>query len=92
MFLLMQSGNLRAAGVRHGTQPGIEQDAPPTEVPAGAGSGGWANEPVARSIRVTNPSGCIEEDTIEAGVAILIWEGDFDVCTPWLNFSTRRAE
>ena len=30
-------------------------------------------------IRVTDPNGRIEEDAIEAGVAILIWEGRFDV-------------
>jgi hypothetical protein len=42
-------------------------------------TGGWVNEPTARRIRVTDPNGRTEEDTIEAGVAILIWEGDFDV-------------
>lgn len=42
-------------------------------------SGGWVNEPTARRIRVTDPSGRIEEDTIDAEVAILIWEGDFHV-------------
>jgi hypothetical protein len=41
--------------------------------------GGWVNEPAASVIRVTDPNGRVEEDTIEAGVAILIWEGDFDV-------------
>lgn len=41
--------------------------------------GGWVNEPVARFIRATDPNGRVEEDTIEAGVAILIWGGDFDV-------------
>jgi hypothetical protein len=41
--------------------------------------GGWVNEPTARSIRVTDPDGRVEEDTIETGVAILIWEGDFNV-------------
>lgn len=42
-------------------------------------TGGWVNEPTARRIRVTDLNGRTEEDTIEAGVAILIWEGDFDV-------------
>jgi hypothetical protein len=42
-------------------------------------SGGWVNEPEARVIRVTDPHGRVEEDTIEASVAILIWEGRFDV-------------
>lgn len=42
-------------------------------------SGGWVNEPTARRIRVTDPSGRIEEDTIDAEVVILIWEGDFHV-------------
>ena len=40
--------------------------------------GGWVNEPAARRIRVTDPDGRTEEDTIESGVAILIWEGRFD--------------
>jgi hypothetical protein len=42
-------------------------------------SGGWVNEPEARVIRVTDPYGRVEEDTIEASVGILIWEGRFDV-------------
>lgn len=42
-------------------------------------SGGWVNEPIARRIRVIDPTGRIEEDTIDADVAILIWEGDFHV-------------
>ncbi len=41
--------------------------------------GGWVNGSDAIAIRVTDDSGRTEEDTIEAGVAILIWEGDFDV-------------
>ena len=41
--------------------------------------GGWVNEPAARRIKVTDPNGRTEEDVIEAGVAVLIWEGDFDV-------------
>lgn len=40
--------------------------------------GGWVNEPAAARIRVTDPNGRTEEDTIESGVAILIWEGHFD--------------
>ena len=40
--------------------------------------GGWVNEPETRVIRVTDPNGRVEEDTVEAGVGILIWEGDFD--------------
>ena len=39
--------------------------------------GGWVNEPAASRIKVTDPSGRTEEDVIEAGVAILIWKGDF---------------
>ncbi len=39
--------------------------------------GGWVNEPAARRIKVTDTNGRTEEDTIEAGVAILIWEGGF---------------
>lgn len=42
-------------------------------------SGGWVNEPRARAIRVTDPSGRVEEDAIEDGVGILIWSGPFDV-------------
>jgi hypothetical protein len=42
-------------------------------------SGGWVNEPDARVIRVTDSHGRVEEDTIEASVAILVWEGKFDV-------------
>lgn len=49
------------------------------EQPARGVRGGWVNEPAARSIRVTDPNGRTEEDAVEAGVAILIWEGDFDV-------------
>ena len=41
--------------------------------------GGWVNEPAATRIKITDPSGRTEEDAIEAGVAILIWEGNFDV-------------
>jgi hypothetical protein len=41
--------------------------------------GGWVNEPAATRIKVTDPSGRTEEDAIEAGVAILTWEGNFDV-------------
>lgn len=41
-------------------------------------AGGWVNHPTASGIRVIDPNGRTEEDTIEAGVAILIWEGDFD--------------
>jgi len=39
---------------------------------------GWVAEPAAASIRVTDPNGRIEEDTIEAGVALLMWHGDFN--------------
>jgi hypothetical protein len=55
--------------------------------------GGWVNEPTARVIRATDPNGRVEEDTIEAGVAILIWEGDFDVsrATAELLNEDRRA-
>lgn len=42
-------------------------------------AGGWVNEPTASTIKVTDPSGRIEEDTIEQEAAILIWEGDFHV-------------
>jgi hypothetical protein len=42
-------------------------------------SGGWVNEPEARVIRATDPHGRVEQDTIEANVGILIWEGRFDV-------------
>jgi hypothetical protein len=41
--------------------------------------GGWVNEPEAKVIRVSDPEGRVEEDTIEASVGILIWEGRFDV-------------
>jgi hypothetical protein len=41
--------------------------------------GGWVSEPEATVIRVTDPHGRVEEDTIEASVGILIWEGRFDV-------------
>ena len=40
--------------------------------------GGWVNDPTARRLSVTDPNGRTEEDTIEAGVAILVWEGHFD--------------
>jgi hypothetical protein len=40
--------------------------------------GGWVNEPAARRIKVTDRSGRVEEDAIESGVAILLWDGDFD--------------
>jgi hypothetical protein len=62
----------------HPLQPGDDEDAP-AEEPSRGVSGGWVNEHAAKSIRVTDPNGRIEEDSIEAGVAILIWEGDFDV-------------
>ena len=62
----------------HGA-PGVDEDPPLTHEPARGVSGGWVNDPTATSIRVTDPNGRIEEDTIEAGVAILIWNGDFDV-------------
>lgn len=42
-------------------------------------SGGWVNEPTARGVRVTDANGRIEEESIEAGIAILMWEGNFDV-------------
>jgi len=42
-------------------------------------SGGWVNEPSACRIRVTDRNGRTLEDTVEAGIGILIWEGDFDV-------------
>src|SRR4051812_48103795 len=41
--------------------------------------GGWVNEPEAGVIRVTDPHGRVEEDTIEASVAILAWDGRFDM-------------
>lgn len=63
----------------HTGHPGADEDAPLTEAPARGVSGGWVIDPTARSLRVTDPKGRIEQDTIEAGVAILIWEGDFDV-------------
>jgi hypothetical protein len=67
-------------GSTGGTEhPGVDEDPPLTHEPARGVSGGWVNDPTATSIRVTDPTGRIEEDTIEAGVAILIWEGDFDV-------------
>lgn len=47
--------------------------------PARGVTGGWVNEPTARRIRVTDPNSRTDEDVIEAGVVILIWEGDFDV-------------
>ena len=47
--------------------------------PERGASGGWVNEPEARVIKVTDPHDRVEEDTIEASVAILIWEGRFDV-------------
>ena len=81
MFQQRQSGHLRAAGARQGTRStqGVDEDPPVTHEPARGVSGGWVNDPTATSIRVTDPNGRIEEDTIEAGVAILIWNGDFDV-------------
>lgn len=42
-------------------------------------AGGWVNGAGARRVKVTDPNGRIEEDTVESGVAIIIWEGDFDV-------------
>jgi hypothetical protein len=42
-------------------------------------SGGWVTEHTARRIRVTDPNGRIEEDTIDSDVAILLWEGVFQV-------------
>lgn len=41
--------------------------------------GGWVNEPSARRIRVTDGNGRTEEDNIEAGVAILMWDGDLEI-------------
>jgi hypothetical protein len=38
--------------------------------------GGWVSEPLARSIRVTDSRGRVEEDAIVEGVAILVWEGE----------------
>jgi hypothetical protein len=40
--------------------------------------GGWVSEPSAISIRVTDPNGRVEEDRIEAGVALLMWHGNFN--------------
>jgi hypothetical protein len=40
--------------------------------------GGWVNEPRAKVMRVHDPNGRVEEDSIEARVGILIWEGRFD--------------
>jgi hypothetical protein len=37
------------------------------------------NQPEAKVIRVSDPHGRVEEDTIEASVGILIWEGRLDV-------------
>jgi hypothetical protein len=71
------SGGWGSTGHTH--HPDVAEEAPPTEEPARGVSGGWVNDPSAASIRVTDPNGRIEEDTIESAVAILIWEGDFDV-------------
>lgn len=71
------SGGWSSTG--HTEHPGVDEEAPLTGVPARGVSGGWVNDPTARYLRVTDPNRRIEEDTIQAGVAILIWEGDFDV-------------
>lgn len=39
---------------------------------------GWVDEPTAKVIRVTDPTGRVEDDTIDGGVAILMWVGGFD--------------
>ncbi len=53
--------------------------------------GGWVNEPAARRIRVTDANGRTEEDTIEAGVDILIWEGDFAVSRATVELLDERG-
>lgn len=36
--------------------------------------GGWVADPTAALVRLTDPSGRVVEDRVEAGVAILIWD------------------
>ena len=39
---------------------------------------GWVSDPAAVTIRVRDPRGRIEEDSVQNGVAILIYETAFD--------------
>ena len=41
--------------------------------------GGWVNESSARRIRVSDGNGRTEDGVVEAGVAILMWDGDFEI-------------
>ena len=81
-----EDGGWRAAGGGWSSGP---RDVPTSAIWSSSGGwgsstppkgvmGGWVNEPAARRIKVTDPHGRTEEDAIEAGVAILIWEGDFN--------------
>jgi hypothetical protein len=38
---------------------------------------GWVSDPTAATVRFRSPDGRVEEDTVESGVAILIYDADF---------------
>lgn len=40
--------------------------------------GFWVGHANAVALRLTDPAGRVHEDGIERGVAILMWDGDFD--------------
>ncbi len=40
--------------------------------------GFWVRHPSALVLRLTDPAGGVHEDNIERGVALVMWDGDFD--------------
>jgi hypothetical protein len=46
---------------------------------SGVSTGIWVADAEPQLARITDPSGRSMEDTIESGVALLIWKGDFNL-------------
>lgn len=82
-------GLLEVDGAWRDTGGFAGSDSPIGEADASWSTGGWSSSgrsvrgfwvahPSAVSLRLTDPAGRVHEDNIEGGVALLMWDGDFD--------------
>jgi len=87
----------------HGTGGFSGGDIPADEVNVSWSSGGWSHgrrivrgfwvgHPSAVCLRLTDPAGHVHVDNIERGVAILMWDGDFDLTHARMELTDTQGE